>query len=934
MKSILTTVVAGMLLLGSATAGWAVPTCSDGLENADETNVDCGGVYCAPCSEMQPAPVGTPKRLNLSLLPLPIIANETLLRLVAFRGNGDHYLALFAQVPLENAHNSVDAVTLVTLDRGGKVLQMKSIVAPGALGPRGTIGLRSSPTAPTTYVGIPTEGEGLHSSALYEPDDWGLKLVTRHLSLHVEPTDITYPLTILNRGGHGLSNDLDYLAHNVLWHSSPDEWVSNSYARYNFASLTDPGLTGHSVVDHLYRELPSGGAMRSDGRAIAYGIQGNQIVTHFFGGGSLSPPALQSPAAVHGVIDLEFYGSDKLAVAWTNRGVYPTNTLKVARYDDQGAALGPEVTLLAQELHGWESGDKSLVIAPDGSIIASGLDREGTDFVEVHFVSPADQFVRKARYYSPSFGSDEHIQWHHVAALDNGDAMLLVQGAGAQVYVQAFVHWACGNGIVETDNSEECDDSNLQELDGCASDCTFQGCGDGVTDSGEQCDDGNRTNGDGCSSQCLDEESVDTTVGPGGSADSDSESDGATAADPLETAVTVPGGADVTILETDDEGASSGYTGLGKKVVISVTPGGTVSNPLEIRFTADASIIPAGETPSTVQVFRNGARVLGCTGAPSAIPDPCISSIQPVGNDFALTVLTSAASTWELGFACGDGNVNSSAGEQCDDGNAVAGDGCSAKCQLESVQDKDQVKCIATLTKSVLGIAKTQAKLNIGCVKSASGEDIPNALACLLADEKGKVGKAKLKLNKNGAKKCVGSAVPDFGYSGSDGFGANEIWSDFLQALIGDPSTNVVLASADKAAATCQQALLKAADKHTLAIVKEFGSCLSAGLKAAAPAPPAIRSGDGLASCILADPEGKIAESLAKLATVRPEACASVDLTSAFAGDCSAETGSAFDACVATRANCAACRVAKLAHRLSVDCDIVDDNLRNLTCNE
>ncbi|USN55551.1 MAG: hypothetical protein H6765_02960 [Candidatus Peribacteria bacterium] len=33
--------------------------------------------------------------------------------------------------------------------------------------------------------------------------------------------------------------------------------------------------------------------------------------------------------------------------------------------------------------------------------------------------------------------------------------------------------------------------------------------------------------------------------------------------------------------------------------------------------------------------------------------------------------------------ACGDGNIDEAAGEQCDDGNKLEGDGCSAECQLE-----------------------------------------------------------------------------------------------------------------------------------------------------------------------------------------------------------------------------------------------------------
>jgi cysteine-rich repeat protein len=63
---------------------------------------------------------------------------------------------------------------------------------------------------------------------------------------------------------------------------------------------------------------------------------------------------------------------------------------------------------------------------------------------------------------------------------------------------------ACGNGIVT--GSEECDDGNLVPGDGCQPDCTLQRCGNGVLDPGEECDDGNLVDGDGCSATCRRQE--------------------------------------------------------------------------------------------------------------------------------------------------------------------------------------------------------------------------------------------------------------------------------------------------------------------------------------------------------------------------------------------------------------------------------------------
>ena len=41
------------------------------------------------------------------------------------------------------------------------------------------------------------------------------------------------------------------------------------------------------------------------------------------------------------------------------------------------------------------------------------------------------------------------------------------------------------------------------------------------------------------------------------------------------------------------------------------------------------------------------------------------------------------SSTCKLGPRCGDGVVQTADGEQCDDGNTVGGDACSNTCQLE-----------------------------------------------------------------------------------------------------------------------------------------------------------------------------------------------------------------------------------------------------------
>jgi cysteine-rich repeat protein len=76
---------------------------------------------------------------------------------------------------------------------------------------------------------------------------------------------------------------------------------------------------------------------------------------------------------------------------------------------------------------------------------------------------------------------------------------------------------SCGNGSLDKDNGEECDDGNNNDDDGCSADCLVEEdtiCGDGTSTPPEECDDGNTNNGDGCSTACLLEDSATMTATP------------------------------------------------------------------------------------------------------------------------------------------------------------------------------------------------------------------------------------------------------------------------------------------------------------------------------------------------------------------------------------------------------------------------------------
>lgn len=213
-------------------------------------------------------------------------------------------------------------------------------------------------------------------------------------------------------------------------------------------------------------------------------------------------------------------------------------------------------------------------------------------------------------------------------------------------------------------------------------------CGDGVTEGLEQCDDSNTSPGDGCDAICQIEE---TTNGMGGGlVTSDDEADGATAADPLETAVTTPNAGSVTIFESSPGTAPAGYEFRGQAAYITAPDASTPSAPIELQFDIDASQIRAGETEATVQVFRSGALVPPCLGAPgTAVPEPCVGERTLLGGgDVRLRVFATHTSPWGFGYPlCGNGMLDG--GETCDPpaGGCAVGESCKADCTCGLVCD-------------------------------------------------------------------------------------------------------------------------------------------------------------------------------------------------------------------------------------------------------
>ncbi len=179
------------------------------------------------------------------------------------------------------------------------------------------------------------------------------------------------------------------------------------------------------------------------------------------------------------------------------------------------------------------------------------------------------------------------------------------------------------------------------------------GCGNTVPETGEQCDDGNTTSGDGCSDTCQFELSGNIS-GTGGVVSVMAGSPQA----PGFVTVTVTAGQSITATTT---GANGGACPFGTTI----------------------GLFNSGVTVQYGVVNGNG----GC--ASFGLPDDAWSANLAAG-DYLVGVVDSAGAGGLVELAvtissavCGNNLLEDNGAEQCDDGNAMNGDGCSSTCQLE-----------------------------------------------------------------------------------------------------------------------------------------------------------------------------------------------------------------------------------------------------------
>lgn len=224
----------------------------------------------------------------------------------------------------------------------------------------------------------------------------------------------------------------------------------------------------------------------------------------------------------------------------------------------------------------------------------------------------------------------------------------------------------CGDGALT--GSEQCDDGNLDALDGCSPLCQIEViCGDAVVGAGEQCDDGNLDDGDGCAANCfyeLDEIEPNNVV-----ADANVYVDQPnhpwrsyiSAGDVDIFAVTVTGPSAILHVETRDDGDGACAAFRLDTIVAILDASGT-----EIARDDDT-----------------GAGYCSLAAKPQLLPGTYYVKVN--ARDTTASFLYNLLITVEPDV-CGDGTP--SGFEQCDDGNLALGDGCSDQCAIELLESE------------------------------------------------------------------------------------------------------------------------------------------------------------------------------------------------------------------------------------------------------
>ena len=270
----------------------------------------------------------------------------------------------------------------------------------------------------------------------------------------------------------------------------------------------------------------------------------------------------------------------------------------------------------------------------------------GNNYGQV-LVAPGAAFVNSNPWANFSCGTPPNGPCATDGSCDDGvacttDVCDVKTGQCAHALIPNCANSVCGNNVLE--GNEQCDDGNVINGDSCDNNCTPPSCGNGIVTAGEQCDDGNLINGDGCSAVCQIQCVTDAACTDG---------------DPCTTGDVCVGGAcrGTPLVCNDNNPCTNDSCSMNGQCV----------------YSNNTAACTDGDPCTTGDACFGGA----CrAGTPLVCNDnnPCTSdSCDGKSGACAHTVIPNCS-------FCGNNVLEGN--EQCDDGNVINGDGCSAVCSV------------------------------------------------------------------------------------------------------------------------------------------------------------------------------------------------------------------------------------------------------------
>lgn len=255
-------------------------------------------------------------------------------------------------------------------------------------------------------------------------------------------------------------------------------------------------------------------------------------------------------------------------------------------------------------------------------------------------------------------------------------------------------------------------------------------------------------------------------------------------------------------------------------------------------------------------------------------------------------------------------------------------------------QSSAQQKCLNAINKDGAAVAKTQGKESIGCLKSA-GKGVltgPAVQACLTADAKGKVQKAKDKTSADQTKNC--GTAPTIGYTSAAAIntaaqqGEIDLTADVFNTDLGAAA---ISCTTNKPGCTCQQKVQKIVEQLASTKLSTFVSCKKTVLAAGANTNAALMkcvNDAATAGSIAADTKGKIAKLVTKLNDTITKSCDTPGVTgAAFPGVCTGLNDGMLATCLDTHVECRVCQTLnEMEGFVFVNCDLFDNGVADATC--